>query len=288
MISFLVILSIAFSNSEVCSVEESSCSVPKPKLHYEGKIPIWETSFGGIDISPRDKTPLLINHEIVDLVDGEHFDFLMQNLYEESRVAALILFWNSSDATCVDRVKRMSPKYERSEITGPPSELMLTMFDMSSRSQRLWYPLTPERDLIGRFDVVECPSLVYAPRSCHGQTDWCVKQRISETTIEIGCDDFQDSCPTYESMYLSESNVSHWGSWLTNQQRLYGLPPKPLKNSEYEAYIERTQTTVLRNSFMPPHTPKFSKQGFKVMDIPSDFYQEIRKFYYQFLHTRYF
>jgi len=64
------------------------------------------------------------------------------------------------------------------------------------------------------------------------------------------------------------------------------LPPKPLTPSRYVEYDDRAEMTVTRNTFLPVNIPKFSEQGFKIMDIPKDFYEEIRAFYYQYLHTR--
>jgi len=100
----------------------------------------------------------------------------------------------------------MNPHFNgRNEVTGNRDELMLAMFDMSESAKRLWYDLTPERDLIHRFEVTQCPTLIYAPRTCNGATKWCVKQIISEHVVEVGCEDFQSSCPNFESLVLNES-----------------------------------------------------------------------------------
>ena len=71
-------------------------------------------------------------------------------------------------------------KLNKSKLYLPSREsLLIGLYDYGSASKRSWYKFIPELDLQSRFNIKECPSLVYAPKeTCTGWTDWCVRESV--------------------------------------------------------------------------------------------------------------
>lgn len=256
----------------------SNCPVSSPTLVNNA----WMTNFTSVDHSHPSKRPVLINHKIVELVDAEHFDWLLQNLRDEERPNSLIVIWNSSDTDCTEAYR--SYRIETSTFASR-NHLLVGVHDTSPRAIRTWYVQTPEMNLPGRFGVEterSCPEFVFVPRSCNGMTEWCVGEEIQLGVHQIGCDDF-NACKDFAIFPKQDASID-LKTWVREKLQDFGVPSKIGKNRGYQA---RTQTTVTRNTFVPPAVPKFSVEGFQVMKIPQKMYEEMLEFQQKWASRRF-
>eukprot|EP00494_Astrolonche_serrata_P024235 UN24493 len=158
---------------------------------------------------------------------------------------------------------------------------------MEMAAKRTWYIFTPEMDLQGRFDIHKCPSLVFAPRKCNGWTEWCKKREVRPGIWEYGCNDFKEQCTDWK--VWDELKDPEWTEWVKAMVDEDGLAEDHTTPARQwlKPRQSRTETTAVRNAFMPPLSVHFTENGFTAMKIPKDIYDELIAFYHKWEHTKY-
>eukprot|EP01084_Bolivina_argentea_P150249 262400_1 len=123
-------------------------------------------------------TPLYVGSRVMDLMNGEHFDNVLQDTPDHMRPPAIVLFHDPMMTECKSKYDSMD--YIDAVTYQLPSRAFLfaTRYDIRAAPQRTWYKFTPERDLAKRFGITQCPSLVWVPSKCSGWTDWCVRETV--------------------------------------------------------------------------------------------------------------
>jgi len=235
--------------------------------------------------------PKIVNHgRVVELMNGEHFDNLMQDTPDEMRPPSLVLFFNHTDAACMETVAGL--EYKRQAETSLPSRerLLVTKYNMHAAPKRIWFTLEPERDLAQRWGIdtaKTCPTLVLAPGSCKGVTEWCTRstQEDSDGTVStVGCEEYVEECDGRE-VWQADAGVD-WVDWVTESVEQHPVPKLSPEIGSYTAQgkwmVARdriTAHTYHRNSLLPLDLPAFSKKGYATFKIPEPVYEWLLDFY---------
>eukprot|EP00494_Astrolonche_serrata_P005121 UN05137 len=103
----------------------------------------------------------------------------------------------------------MHYEYRIKENFKERSHLFSSKYDMYNAEDRAWYEWVPERDMVERFDIEACPSLVYFPRKCNGHTTWC-QEELDDGGWIAGCDDFVEQCSDWKIW----NGQGDWVEWL--------------------------------------------------------------------------
>jgi len=163
----------------IFSLKTKDVNLPTPQSPPRVVAGIWETAYNDKTVNLiQPAPPLFVGNEIVDLLDGEHFDAILQDATDDVRTASAIVFWDSFDEQCsAVYAEKFYPVLKNRKKELPPREdVLVALYDMGAAPKRAWYEFTPERDLAARFGVQDCPSLVFVPRKCTGWTK-CVSAR---------------------------------------------------------------------------------------------------------------
>eukprot|EP01083_Nonionella_stella_P218534 783576_1 len=243
-------------------------------------------------------SPLYIGGRVMDLMNGEHFDNILQDTPNHMRPPAIVLFYDPTDNNCL--LKYNSMDYIDNVQYRLPSRgfLFATKYDMNAAPQRLWYKWIPERDLAKRFGVTQCPSLVWVPSKCSGRTEWCVQDTI-ENVQYLGCDDFVEQCSDW-SIYDGEFDGSdNWIKWVENiiennssLPQIGGSRPGHVFGSlkEQENWIKgrdhTTTRTQLRNNWAAASLPGFSEKGYKAVKMPDGLLRDYINFYMRYRNKK--
>eukprot|EP01084_Bolivina_argentea_P051963 95497_1 len=242
-------------------------------------------------------TPLYIGSRVMDLMNGEHFDNILQDTSDRMRPPSIVLFYDPSDSECLTTFNAMD--YQDNVEYNLPSRgfLFAGKYDTNAAPQRLWYKWVPERDLAARFGVTACPSLVWFGASCNGATEWCVREEIDGVQY-MGCDDFVEQCTDFEIFDGKIDDQETWVKWvkakITDATRpgLGGAKPGSVFH-DYKAQ-ERwisgrdstTTRTQLRNNWAAAALPAFSEKGYKAMKMPEGLWREYKEFYMKWRHKK--
>ena len=111
---------------------------------------------------------------MIDLLNGEHFDDILQDTPDELRPGSIVVFYRSQDDKCWDAFQEMNLIYTAENQLPARERLMVAKYDIDMQN-RLLTAFSPEQHLPNRVGIKEeeCPSVVYVPRKCDGHTDWC-------------------------------------------------------------------------------------------------------------------
>eukprot|EP01084_Bolivina_argentea_P194180 333140_1 len=229
-------------------------------------------------------TPLLKvsqNARIMDLLNAEHFDNILRDTLDNMRPPSIIIFWNSSNPQCTSKYNTID--FNNSVINNLPSRshLFAATYDYGAAQYRIWYRFTPERDLKQRFNINNCPSIVFIPSTCNGLTNWCIDKNINEI-IYLGCNEYSNQCTDYEIL-----NTDNWINIVKN--KLKQTENIPILNSSFRVMRQQQQYLVsrdkfsliseLRNNFVVPALPAFSETGYKIIKTPVSMQNELFQFY---------
>lgn len=231
---------------------------------------IWVLSRPSIpDFNP----PIEMGGRVTELVNGEHLDHLLGDTPDEMRPPSVVVFFDSSDGTCMRKFNKLKLQKNAEEVLPPRERLLIAKYDTFLASRRPWFKFTPERDLATRFGVSACPSVVFLPRNCAGNTTWC--ERPDRT---VGCADFVESCRTYKTW----SGDEDWVEWV--QGLVAAEPPQQISRfigtfarlgQWLRARDECTNNNYLRNLYLPPNIPNFTATGYKLLPIPQPLYEAL-------------
>lgn len=228
------------------------------------------------DYSDMDLPSVTMGGRVADLVNGIHFDSILQDSPDDIRPAGVVVFYNSRDSECVKKYNAL--RWDNIAETKLPSRDMLftARYDMYAAPRRAWYKFTPEMDLAKRFNVKQCPEVVFVPRSCNGWTDWCSRGMDPEApSIElIGCENFVEQCTNT----VKWDGTGDLASWIKDKVAAEGRP----KLSKFlRTYREQgkwmhdreftTSNTMMRNLYLSQAFPAFTPRGFKATDVPGEF-----------------
>eukprot|EP01084_Bolivina_argentea_P110353 197073_1 len=242
-------------------------------------------------------TPLLnIAGRVMDLMNGEHFDDILRDTPYPMRPPSIILFWDSTDPIC----SRKKEAFDFEDVVRfrlpSRAHLFASIYDMGVAPKRTWYKWIPERDLKTRFNVIQCPSLIWVSNQCNGFTDWCVNNTINGVQY-LGCDDFTEQCTQDKRKIYDNNSDGIWFEWV---QQLIETEPVELGHSnpsrimstmeEQEKWIlkrdEVTTRTQLRNNWASSTLPGFSEKGYKAVKLPDILMKKMIKFYHSNKHQR--
>eukprot|EP00516_Mucochytrium_quahogii_P008100 CAMPEP_0203748984 /NCGR_PEP_ID=MMETSP0098-20131031/3703_1 /ASSEMBLY_ACC=CAM_ASM_000208 /TAXON_ID=96639 /ORGANISM=" , Strain NY0313808BC1" /LENGTH=610 /DNA_ID=CAMNT_0050637911 /DNA_START=36 /DNA_END=1868 /DNA_ORIENTATION=+ len=271
------------SHDAVKTQMASDGEIPTPNklniVHREG-VKIADYSQDGL---PK----VRLEGRVMDLINGIHWDDILQDTPDEMRPSAAVVFYDSSDEVCMAKYAKM--RWDaRAETQLPARErLFAARYDMHAAPRRAWYKFTPEMDLAKRFQVTDCPQLVYVSRKCNGETEWCSRGfDPKDENIELmGCEDFVDQC-THRDYEKFTGNYKEIVGWLKAKIKDDGAPmlsPFLHTYSEQGHWIKSRDTTStdnhMRNIFLSQAFPGFSERGFKAVPIPDEFYKWLLSFY---------
>jgi len=254
-------------------------------------IPDPLAKFGNDDFSEL-TTPLYVGGRVMDLMNGEHFDNILQDTPDAMRPPAIVLFYDPSDAQCQAVVNQLD--FTDNVQFKLPSRAFLyaAKYDMNAAPKRTWYKWIPERDLARRFGVTQCPSLVFVPPKCNGHTEWCVRDTIDGVQY-LGCEEFVEQCADWR-IYGGDFHNDDWLQWVeqmmanTSAPQLGGSRPGHVFGAfkEQERWIKgrdgTTTQTQLRNNWAAATLPAFSERGYKAMAMPDDLLREYVNFYVKY------
>eukprot|EP01083_Nonionella_stella_P013917 39159_1 len=286
MASFLTLFTASFPilSAEPIIGDSSRYVLPEPNSRFVS------------DDYSQPTPPLNIGGRIMDLMNGEHFDNILQDTPDHQRPPSLVLFYNSSDLACTQKFDEFDYEDGVKYYLPSRSHLFAAQYDMGAAPTRLWYKWTPERDLASRFAITSCPSLLWVPRECNGWTDWCVRETINGVSY-LGCDDFVEQC-TEDKGRVLWNGEGEWIAWVnqlmaaSSNVQLGGRKPGHSFTTmeEQEAFIlkrdEVTTRTQLRNNWAAASLPAFSETGFKLVPMPKEMFKQMIEFYHSHKHMR--
>eukprot|EP01084_Bolivina_argentea_P110355 197077_1 len=235
-------------------------------------------------------SPLYIGGRVMDLMNGEHFDNILQDTPNHMRPPAIVLFYDPTDNNCL--LKYNSMDYIDNVQYRLPSRgfLFATKYDMNAAPQRLWYKWIPERDLAKRFGVTQCPSLVWVPSKCSGWTDWCVRETVGGVEY-LGCEDFGEQCTDFVIYDGPYDGSGKWIEWVeamiknSTTPQIGGSRPGHQFGSlkEQERWIKGRESTTVRtqtrNNWATAALPGFTENGYKAMKMPDGLLRDYIDFY---------
>jgi len=236
-----------------------------------------------VDHADHTLPPLETNGRVIDLTNGQHFDYLMQDTPDELRPPSLIMFHGHKQCPGYDAQVRFT---ELSETVLPARErLMIAKYDMDAAPVRAWFKFTPEMDLAKRFGVTKC-SLVFAPRSCDGYTTWCEMPTGKPGYAVVGCADFVDKCGPQVQIW---DGHGQWAEWAVAEVRKQGEPEiSPVLGSYLDQgrwLVQRDDVTTdneARNFYLVEAFPAFTKLGYLAMETP----KQMQDWFVDFWHRR--
>lgn len=255
------------------SIEQNhKISVPKVVENAEG---VFVANYTGENV-PK----IMSGHRVTDLVNGIHFDDLLQDSPDELRASAAVMFYDSQ--TCMQEY--IGTSWETVAETQLPARdrLMIGRYDMHAASRRAWYKFTPEMDLANRFNITQCPQLVFVSRKCNGLTDWCKREHTNGVDI-MGCENFTDACDS--SHVISWDNQGDYVEWV---HKMLDRDGRPLVSKFFGTYKEQAEWLIkrdttssdnhARNMYLAQAFPGFTTGGFKVMDTPAEVHNWLNDF----------
>lgn len=249
----------------------------------------------GVTVANHSSGPLpnvRVGARVTDLVNGLHFDDLLQDTPDEIRPGSVIAFYDSNDQQCMQRYNAW--RFDNIAETRLPSrdQLLTARYDMYSAPRRAWYKWVPELDLAERYNVTECPELVYVQRGCTGFTDWCVREKVGDLS-HMGCKNYTDVCKglthKFSKRHNPDDDLLKWTFKMFRNDRATHGPV--LLSSFLGSYTEQAEwlksrdwtssDNHLRNMYLAEAFPAFTKTGYKVMETP----KEIQRWLEQFIDT---
>lgn len=223
----------------------------------------------------------------IDILNGKHFDEILEETPDGMRPPSLVMFYDYSDQGCMDRVNHFDFDAFVRQV-GDRSSLLVGRYDSYSNVKRTWYEFTPEMNLTKRLGVSKCPEFVFVPPHCRGDLEWCIgNDRVDGLSYEVGCDDFVDHCGA-NVVHRFDQDLTHENllEWL---EALRGIFPKPSLNPQFKSFDEQsswlrkrditTTDNQLRNLYFPLVIPNFTEHGFKVIKTPERFQSWLLDFY---------
>ena len=244
--------------------------------------------YRSVDYS-RTSKPLKEYSRVTELMNGEHFDDILRDTPDDMRPGSIILFYNSSELSECNNDYINTDNFENDIINNLPSRAFLfaSLYDMNEVPKRLWYKFTPERDLVLRFNITECPTLLWVSKECNGYTEWCVN-KTDDNVSYLGCNNYVEKCVDTEIFDAKNKDGLDWMDWVNNKieiPKIGGPNPDKQFNSivEQENWIKGrdgvTTRTQIRNAYASPALPGFTELGYKVVKIPDNIMKEFILFY---------
>jgi hypothetical protein len=200
------------------------------------------------------------------ILNGLHFDELMQDTLEPYRPSSIILFHCGVDNEKLDWFKTV--------LFPPRSELMVGTYDIINNYRRGWFEMTPEMLLDVRFNAT-CGDIVFTSKDCSGDTEWCIN---ADNTL--GCDEFVESCTKREKF----DNSTDFYEWMKSKIEKVNAKPG-MTVFQQSAWLKRRDLTTndnqIRNIVYPLEMPMFTDQGYKKVPIPDEMYNWLMGFYHR-------
>jgi len=261
----------------------------------------------GIDATSRDKAvrnllpvdiPLTrwkrvpVDGRVTELLHGTHFDDVLKDAPDNVRPPSLIYFHDSLASGQVGTANVEDfMKVSNQGIFGDRDRLFIGSYDVGEAPRRIWFNLTPERNLTHRFLLptgkMRLPKLVFIPRKCDGWTKWCDpggKARI------IGGDCYVEQCSDWQVI-----EPDRQGAWVEKVQELIRQEGTPeigieVKDRTEQAQWLRSRDTVTTREHLevlnkPRSLPRFTKLGFKLVEVPQDMQDLLVQFYLDRNHS---
>ncbi|GBG25971.1 Hypothetical Protein FCC1311_021912 [Hondaea fermentalgiana] len=235
--------------------------------------------------APQGSLPKVrLQSRVIDLVNAIHFDDLMQDTPDEMRPPSVVVFYDSNDDSCMAKYSELNWDQLAERELPARERLMTARYDMHAAPRRAWYKFTPEMDLAKRFGVTQCPEVVFAPRTCNGLTEWCVRDTDAEGIQYMGCEGFVESCNgTQKWDAQAEENLQAWISQLVDAQGEPAISGFLETLEDQGKWIKgRDSTTTdnhMRNIYLSQAFPAFTPRGFKAMPIPDGFRKWLDSFF---------
>lgn len=203
------------------------------------------------------------------ILNGLHFDELMQDTMEQYRPSSIILFHcGGFDDDKLDWFKNLA--------FPPRSELMVGTYDILNNYWRTWFYMTPEMLLDVRFNVTKCGEIVFTSKECSGDTEWCINEDNT-----LGCDKFVESCTNRDKFDNSTGDILEW---IRIRKEKIQLKPGMSHKQQSEWLKRRDMTTndnQVRNLAYPLSIPQFTNKGYKKVPIPEEMYNWLMGFYHR-------
>jgi len=249
------------------------------------------TLLKAVDLSQKGLPNVRIGARVVDLINGIHFDDILQDSPHEIRPPSVVVFYDSNSAKCMQEFNKLRLDSMAERDLPARERLFISRYDTYSAPRRAWFKFTPEMDLEKRFQVKSCPEVVIAPPTCTGMTKWCSQGRDpKDPNIElVGCENFEESC---KDLVKWDGTVNLL-SWLQTQIESFREPKIIPHFGTYERqgkWIRQREATstdnIMRNIYLSQDFPAFSKRGFKAIPIPEKMNEKLMDFYYRRLPER--
>lgn len=232
--------------------------------------------FDVVDHQDEDLPKIEYGGRVLELVNGEHYDDLLQDTPDELRPPSVIAFYGHKSCP-MSKLADLEFKH-KAEFELPARErLFMAKYDVDAAPHRAWYKFTPERDLATRFNVSlpqRCPDIAFVPRSCDGWTEWCHKG-----DGVLGCEDFKESCKGVQHW----DGTGSWSEWLTDLIDKEGEPQiSPFYANYYRqgrwmrARDEISTLNVLRNMYLGKKLPALTPTGAKTIECPKEILDWLR------------
>jgi len=233
--------------------------------------------------APQGSLPKVrLGSRVIDLVNALHFDDLMQDTPDEIRPPSVVVFYDSNDNTCMEKYDSLGWDNLAESKLPARERLMTARYDMYAAPRRAWYKFIPEMDLAKRFNVKQCPEVVFAPRSCDGLTEFCHRETDADGIQYMGCENFKESCENTK-IWDGKGDLK---TWIMDNVESEGEPAVSRFMGSMEAQGEwilgRDRTTTdnqMRNLYLSPAFPAFTKRGFKALPIPDELMKWLDGFY---------
>lgn len=210
---------------------------------------------------------------VVEFLDSDHLDDALRDTPDAMRPPALLLFYGHR--TCPEEAAELEFNRKVEKLLPSRERLLAGKYDLDAGEGRAWHGLSPERDPALRFGVSACPSIVFLPRSCDGQTEWCVKtNRNAPASVQyLGCEDFVDRCQP-----ATWDGTGDWVDWAKALLAAEGALPQtsPVLGSHKQqaAWLQARDVSAFdiaaETHFQAQGVPAFSDLGYKLLDTPPE------------------
>lgn len=209
---------------------------------------------------------------VVEVLNGQHFDEILQETPYELRPSSFIFFYDSSLRICLGQLGYYQ---ELSETIFPPREnVFLGKYDFKAVKERTWYDFVSEMDLKDRFGVEDC-SVVFISKNCHGDNEW----KVHSDNHTVGTISGSNYCREHVKIF----NGSNLTDWVFENIEDVKLGEKFRTQQEQRNWlIARDKTTFdnqLRNLYFPKHIKQYTKSGVKLTQIPKELNEWLLGFY---------
>jgi hypothetical protein len=212
--------------------------------------------------------------------------YRLQDTPDELRPPSVILFQGFETCPNINKELRFT---ELAEAKLPSRErLLIATYDMDANPKRAWFRFTPEMDLVKRFGVKECGTIVFVPRGkdCNGFTEWCTKETDDPKVTRVGCDNFVDKCAPKISVWDKKTPLQQWIETLVQKEGEPEISPIFGTYADQRRWLlERDETTTdneLRDYYLVEAFPAFTNLGFLALDIP----KKMNDWFLDFWHRR--